>query len=262
VIGVTKEVINGKPLLHVANQQHWTECLPTIFFIHGFTSAKEHNLHYAYLLAEEGFRVFLPDCLYHGERSAGFTEQELNFQFWNIVIQTIHELKEWKDVYVHKGFIDEERIGVAGTSMGGIVTLGALTQYDWIQAAVSLMGTPTYEQFAKMQMDYLKQKGIELPLTKEEEEAFWDQIRKFDFSQQPEKWNKRPLMFWHGEKDDVVPYEPAFSFYEQLKAMGSSESLLKFICDPSAGHKVTREGVLQTVAWFQTHLLSTSVKVD
>ena len=29
------------------------KALPLVFFIHGFTSAKEHNLHFAYLLAEK-----------------------------------------------------------------------------------------------------------------------------------------------------------------------------------------------------------------
>ena len=48
--------------------------------------------------------------------------------------------------------IDSERIGLVGTSMGGIVTLGSLTRYSWIKAAVSLMGMPYYEKFALWQL--------------------------------------------------------------------------------------------------------------
>ena len=55
-----------------------------------------------------------------------------------------------------KNLIDSERIGMVGTSMGGIVTLGSLTRYKWIKAAVSLMGMPYYEKFALWQIKELE----------------------------------------------------------------------------------------------------------
>lgn len=72
---VENHLINRIPLLHIVKKDAQLETLPFIIFSHGFTSAKEHNLHYAYLLAEKGFRVILPEALYHGEREQGISEE-------------------------------------------------------------------------------------------------------------------------------------------------------------------------------------------
>ena len=57
-------------------------------------------------------------------------------------MQSIEELDVLRQYFEKESLIDSERIGMVGTSMGGIVTLGSLTRYKWIKAAVSLMGMP------------------------------------------------------------------------------------------------------------------------
>lgn len=227
-----------------------------IIFIHGFTSAKEHNLHYAYLLAEKGFRVILPESLYHGDREEnGFSETDLYGHFWKIVIQTIHELKDVKEYYVQVGLADQKRIGLAGTSMGGIVTLGALTQYSWVKAAVSLMGMPAYEKFSQWQMDLLQSQGFKLPFTEEQISEQLFVLRDYDLSLQPEKLENRPLLFWHGKKDPVVPFHLTYQFYQAIKDDYLKQpDLLRFISDENADHKVSREGLKATVEWFGKYL--------
>lgn len=243
--------ISGIPVLHLVKRDLSEKALPLVMFIHGFTSAKEHNLHYAYLLAEKGHRVILPDVLYHGEREQGYNESELSLRFWEIVLHTISEISILKDELEQEGLIDASRIGLAGTSMGGIVTLGALSNYKWIKAAVSLMGMPYYEKFAEMQIHHLKQKGVKIPLDETEIAQLFSQIKEYDLSAQPEKLNERPLLFWHGVKDQTVPYAPAHQFFESLRPMYSGcPERLKFITDQKAGHKVSREGLLSTVEWF------------
>jgi len=87
---IQNEKIAGIPVLHVVKAEKQQEKLPLIMFVHGFTSAKEHNLHFGYLLAEAGYRVVLPDAIYHGEREQSLTNEKLQLAFWNIVVQTIH----------------------------------------------------------------------------------------------------------------------------------------------------------------------------
>lgn len=243
------------PVLHLCQADKQNEKLPLVIFVHGFTSAKEHNLHYAYLLAERGFRVLLPEALYHGERGEGLSQGELNLRFWDIVINQIHELKVLKDDLVIKGLADQDRVGIAGTSMGGIVTLGAMTQYPWIKAAVSLMGSPYYEKFSRYQIDEMRRLGIVIPLSDEEVSQKITGLKEFDLSLQPEKLDGRPLLFWHGKRDEVVPYQYTRHFYEEIKPLYKGrEEHLKFISDSHAGHKVSREGLLETVHWFSEHL--------
>ncbi|MEH7255182.1 prolyl oligopeptidase family serine peptidase [Neobacillus niacini] len=256
MIIVEKGLLKSKPFLHIVKKDRQQQKLPLIIFTHGFTSAKEHNLHYAYLLAEKGFRVILPEAMYHGEREQGLTENALYKHFWEIVIKTIHELNDYKEYYVNEGLADQEKIGLAGTSMGGIVTLGAFTQYKWIKAAVSLMGMPAYEDYLHWQIEQMQNLGIGLSFTNEQIEEQLSLLRQYDLSHQPEKLKNRPLLFWHGKKDPVVPYTLTSQFYQSVKDFYEKKpENIHFITDEFADHKVSREGIKATVDWFEKHLL-------
>lgn len=255
MIVIDKKTVANITLLEVVRQELIHEKAPTVFFLHGFTSVKENNLHYAYLLAEKNIRVVLPDAMFHGDRSKSLPIEELALHFWNIILKNIEELNYLKNAYIERGWTDEGKIGVAGTSMGGVTTLGALTQYDWIKCAVSLMGNPCYDQFARYLVEKVKEQGHELPFTDEQLEEEYKKVSEFDLSKQPEKLDKRPLLFWHGKKDPVVPYHYAYEFYNKIKDMyKENEEDLQFILDEHGTHKVSREGVLATVRWFAKYL--------
>lgn len=102
MIIIEKERIGQIPVLHLGKQTTFNQELPLIIFIHGFQSAKEHNLHYAYLLAEKGFRVLLPDVIHHGEREAGLSDSQMMPRFWEMVLQTIQDLSLLKDDLLSK----------------------------------------------------------------------------------------------------------------------------------------------------------------
>jgi uncharacterized protein len=252
---IEKETVAQVPVLHVVKEGKKEERLPLILFIHGFTSAKEHNLHFGYLLAEAGYRVILPDALYHGERGSSLSERELQLMFWHIVQQTITEVKLIKEEMEQRQWIDPDRIGLAGTSMGGIVTFGSLAVYPWIKAAVSLMGCPAYETFFDELIKTAKKMGITVPLTDEQLQWEKEKLMKYDLSKQPEKLAGRPLLIWHGQCDQVVPHSYTYEFYQRIKPLyQGKEENLKFISDDTAGHKVTREAFLETVTWFTKHV--------
>jgi fermentation-respiration switch protein FrsA (DUF1100 family) len=251
VVLVEKLNINGIPSLHIVDERYVLEKLPLVIFVHGFTSAKENNLHYAYLLAEKGIRVVLPEALFHGERQNGLNQKELAFHFWDIVLSTIDELNDVKVYFESKGLIDVERIGLAGTSMGGIITFGALTKYSWINSAVSLMGAPYYQSFAQLQIEEMKKRGIKLPFSDKEQNQLLEKLKQYDLSLQPEKLGNRPLFLWHGRVDQVVPFEYSRKFYDTIK---NQYHQVEFMADEKAGHQVSREGLLKTVKWFETNL--------
>jgi uncharacterized protein len=255
MIGIERRQIGDIPLLHLVKQPHHLEKLPFIIFLHGFTSTAERNLHYAYLMAEKGFRVALPEAIFHGTRQKGMSKVDLNLHFWDIVLNTIEEISTIKNFYDDKGLIDVNRIGLAGTSMGAIATLGALTQHDWVKAAVSLMGIPSYEEFAKWQMEQIEKYGISLNISDEEKEQMLARLRPFDLSLQPQKLKNRPLLFWHGKRDPEVPFTPAYQFYEEIIGTNIQDpGRLRFIVDEKAGHNVSGQGVIKTVEWFEKFL--------
>lgn len=253
MIGIDKKKMGNIPALIVVDIEKQREELPVVVFFHGFTSAKEHNLHIAFLLAEKGYRVVLPDSELHGEREQDTTETKRQISFWDIVLKNVDELAEIKQELEKENLILDGRIGVAGTSMGGITTSAALTQYEWIKTAVILMGSPRITTFAKTLVESFKKEG-DLPVTDEQIEALYGELEKRDLSLQPEKLNERPLLLWHGQQDAVVPFDHSYTFYDEVKKDYINEENIRFIKEDHVGHKVTRLAVLELVKWFEKHL--------
>lgn len=253
MIGIVKEKIGNIPSLIVVETKDKDKALPTVIFFHGFTSAKEHNLPIAFLLAEKGYRVILPDSELHGERDINTSERNRQISFWDIVLKNVQELEQIKKALDAEGLILDDRVGVAGTSMGGITTSAALTQYDWIKSAVILMGSPRITTFAKTLVESFKKEGA-LPVTDEQIEALYDQLERCDLSLQPDKLNGRPILFWHGGQDTVVPFDHSYTFYDEVKKQYENEEDIQFIKEANAGHKVSRRAILELVKWFRANL--------
>lgn len=252
---IKEESWNNIPLLHIVEDEYEKQEIPVAIFLHGFTSAKEHNLHYAYNLAKQGVRVLLPDAHLHGVRAENLDEIELSLRFWEIVMTSIEEVQVIHEELKQRGLVKTAKVGVGGTSMGGIATLGSLAIYEWINASIVMMGAPGFVELSKAQMSQFEERGFTLPITQEEKNQLLDQLSLFDLTKKPAALNGRPIYFWHGQKDPVVPFTPTYKFYESIKeAYAEQPEKLVFVSDKSAGHAVTRPGILGAVSWLASHL--------
>ncbi|UOQ46511.1 alpha/beta fold hydrolase [Halobacillus salinarum] len=249
MIGIFRESIKNIPLLAVVDSSKRDEPLPVLIYFHGFTSAKEHNLPQAYLLAQRGFRVLLPDSMYHGERNEDLSSQDLNFKFWDIVYQNLKELQDIKDYLDQRDLIHQRRLAVGGTSMGGVTTSAAMTMYPWIQAAAVMMGSPKPVEFAQKLIADVQQTGIELPISEEQLQTLMDGLKEIDLSTQPEKLYGRPIFFWHGDADPVVPFEHSYDFYNEAIKLYKNPENIRFLREVGRDHKVSRFAVLEMVNW-------------
>lgn len=254
---VVNERWGNIPLLHVYRESEIEKQVPVVIFLHGFTSAKEHNLHYAYQLAAKGLRVLLPDAHLHGERQESLDEVELSLRFWEIVLTSIEEVNLLRNELVERNLIDKDtKIGLAGTSMGGIVTLGCLNVYPWIDTTAVMMGSPSYVHLAKSQMAQYESRGFKLPITDAERKKMLATLSGFDITLNPDALNGRPVFFWHGKGDNVVQYEPTFNFYNsQKKLYDHDPQRFQFMTDKTASHAVSRKGMLAATD-FVAHYLS------
>ncbi|WP_336822078.1 prolyl oligopeptidase family serine peptidase [Sporosarcina sp. USHLN248] len=249
---VKEENWSNIPLLHIVEENLENSNLPTAIFLHGFTSAKEHNLHYAYNIAKQGVRVLLPDAHLHGVRDENLDEVQLSLRFWEIVLTSIEEMKTLHQELAARG---TNKITVGGTSMGGITTLGCLTVYPWIDAAAVMMGSPGFVELAKAQMSQFERRGFKLPITDEERKSLLDTLSIFDLTKHRSALNHRPVLFYHGEQDSVVPYEPTFNFYNAVKEDYADDvERFQFISEPSAGHTVSRSAMLRASDWLASYL--------
>ncbi|CDQ21045.1 hypothetical protein SAMN05192559_106171 [Halobacillus karajensis] len=251
MIGIYRNSYKNVPVLTVVESAKQEEPLPVFIYFHGFTSAKEHNLPQAFLLAQKGYRVILPDSAYHGERDEDLPKQELSFKFWDVVYQNLKELQDIKDELDRQGLIKDRRIGVGGTSMGGITTSAAMTMYSWIQASAVMMGSPKPVVFAKKLIQDVEKTGIVLPLGQDDLDELYSSLEGIDLSKQMDKLYGRPLFFWHGDADPVVPFEHSYDFYNEAIKQYKNPENIRFLREVGRDHKVSRFAVLEMVNWLE-----------
>ncbi len=250
VISINERYINGVPILHISEKGN-AEKRPALIFHHGITSAKEHNLHIAYSIAKKGFHVILPDALHHGEREAANSAQKRYLLFWNIVLQSVHELEDIVNVLALEGLIDRNQVAVGGTSMGAITSFGALSRYEWIKSGLCFMGAPQFGLFANEMFKKAEQNGIQI--SEKEKETLLNQIKPYDLAEQPDKLNERPLFMWHGEEDNTVPFSYARQFIIDFEKSRSSHfNKITFLPEEGVGHKVSRKAMLEAANWLPT----------
>ncbi|WP_042471225.1 prolyl oligopeptidase family serine peptidase [Bacillus ndiopicus] len=247
---VQNEVWEHIPLLHVHTNE-MTAKNPVAIFIHGFGSAKEHNLHFAYQLVKKGVRVILPDAHLHGERAKpNTTSQQLEPVFWEIVMRTVGEVELIYKELQNKGILATNAVSIAGTSMGGIVTVGCLSKYDWIQTAGVCMGATSYTKFAEHQLTQFEKAGVQLPFTEQQLAETMTMLSAYNLENKTNVLQQVPTIFWHGKKDQVVPFEMSYPYFEKY----GENSRSAYIVDDKAGHAVSRVGMLAVTDWLAQHL--------
>ncbi|MDV6376921.1 prolyl oligopeptidase family serine peptidase [Sporosarcina sp. GW1-11] len=246
------------PVLHIVEESKEQERVPVVMFFHGFNSAKEHNLHYAYNLARRGMRVILPEAMLHGERSESMDSFHLSLRFWEVVLTSIQEADVLYKELQERNLVDEQtKIGMGGTSMGGITTFGCLASYDWIDTASVMMGSPAFVRLATGQIAYAERGGQELPITPAERQKLFDALERVDLSKNPSRLNQRPLFMWHGEQDTLVPFEFTKEFYTDIQQQyNGNPERLRWMAEEEAGHAVSRPGMLTAVDWLAQHLIA------
>ena len=237
------------PVLYVAEESMDTNT-PLVFFLHGHMSAKEHNLHYAFQLVKNGVRVVLPDAIYHGERTTNLSETEYNLKFWDIVFQSIKELHILYTFANEQGILNTNKVGVMGSSMGGITTSAALTKYDWIQSAAICMGVTSVSKLAEHQLQTIKISGQPLVLSDEQKAQATAYLQALDLEKYPEIFTTTPIIFWHGEQDHLVPMKFSYPYFEQNLTKTKAE----YVKEEKASHKVSRNGVLKVTKFVAQHL--------
>ncbi|EUJ22857.1 hypothetical protein PGRAN_10688 [Listeria grandensis FSL F6-0971] len=205
---------------------------------------------YAYLLAQRGMRVILPDAPMHGERQAGESDMEQEIYFWDTVRGNIDELPILKAALDSEGLIDTSRLAIGGFSMGAITSFGMLAQYEWLKVGVCLAGSSYYGHFAKALADGVIKQGLQFPFDVNERIL---ELAPYDLSAAPAKLKNRPLMIWHGKEDDVVPFQYSEKLYEALVEEDMSDNVA-FIVDEKAKHKISMEGMLAGVGFLEEKL--------
>lgn len=255
MIELKHQTIEDLPVIEVYPKGKEKELLPTVFFYHGWESRKERVIEYGYVLAQKGFRAILPEALDHGERRAEVEAANDPMNFWKIVVQSVQEFPVLVNYYLEQKKMDKDKIGVAGLSMGGITTSAMLTQYEWIHAAAVLMGSPNPIEFTEWLLKNYKIDGTALYdlLDQEMIATRLQELEGISLNKQPEKIAGRPLYFWHGTEDPIVPIHITKHFIETIKNEPYSRQL-EFETSAGVKHRVPQTIILKMSQFFDKTL--------
>lgn len=240
MISIERLNISDIPTLQVVSGSLAHDPLPTVIYYHGFNGEKESSLTIAYKMAEKGIRVILPDAPLHGERGTSDEPVEHGRTFWHIVLQTLEELASIRTYLLEKSFVLDEKIGLGGTSMGGMITYAALRKYNWIQTVAVLMGTP-----------YLTERAV---ATAGNDKQLLAKIERVDITKAIDALQERPLFIWHGELDAIVPVEDSRKFYDTLTNYYETEDDVQFIEEKERIHNISKLSIKKTAEWFDNQL--------
>lgn len=250
IVRATK--LDDLPVLHVFAASQAQTKLPTIIDYHGWTTPTSSELVASYDLVRAGFRVILPTAYLHGSRNDGTNLAHHPEQFWNIVGHSVAEFPRLVEALVNQGITDPDRLGVMGTSMGGITASAIMATQPDIKAGVSLIGSPAPVAFAKDQVAQLPAEWqAKLPadlLTKT-----YAQLDPIDLSLHPERLAGRPMFFFNGTADTMVPYKYVQAFKEQFAATPALSATI-FKRAEGGVHHVPHKMHAAAVTFLQTHV--------
>jgi len=249
MIELATETLAGIECLHAAPAGQRHARLPTVLFYHGFTSSKEVYSYFAVALAQAGFRVVMPDADMHGARYSGDTDARMT-HFWDILKQNIDEVPLLEAALRDQDWIADERFAVAGASMGGMTALGAMARYPHIHSVACLMGSGYFMQLSQTLFPPLVART---PEQKETLAARLAPLTPYDPSQQLEQLANRPLLLWHGEADEVVPFAETVRLEKALREAGLA-TRMTWLSEKHIGHKITPSALTALVSFFKHHL--------
>lgn len=244
-LSIEEHLLGTIPLIEVVCEEKKHERMPLIVYYHGWQSSKELILTQGRSLARQGFRVLLPDAFNHGKRKQTMTDIP-SLTFWQSIHTNLFEFGYIIDSYQRRGLVDE-RIGVGGLSMGGMTTAALLTHHPEIKAAACVMGTPKLVAYRERIFNHASQMDRFFP---KDYNHLLKWIPEYDLSLQPEKIAGRPLLFWHGEQDVIVPYQHVVEFVEENKDLEN----IQFI-DEDEAHLVKPDTMVKITQFFVENLL-------
>ncbi|OTP12105.1 lipase/esterase [Enterococcus sp. 10A9_DIV0425] len=204
---ILKRRIKTIPVLEVVLRELRDVKIPVVIYYHGWQTSKELVLTQGRKIAKQGIRVLIPDAMNHGERKQPVSSIP-SFTFWSSIYSNLFEFDTLLD-HLRKRELLSDKIAVGGVSMGGMTTCGLLTKHPEIIGGICLMGSPALLEYGKEIQKRASDFQYRLP------QDYFDLIswvNKYDLSLQPEKLAGRDLFFWHGKKDEKIPYHQVADF--------------------------------------------------
>ncbi|MBE3589196.1 MAG: S9 family peptidase [Firmicutes bacterium] len=249
--------VEGWILKPVGFREGQAEKVPAVLEVHGgpeamYTSAFFFEFQ---LLANHGFAVIFSNP--RGSEGYGKAFRQAIHRDWG--------RKDWADVQalldaaLERGFIDPNRVGIAGGSYGGFMVNWAVGHSDRFRAAVSMRSLSNwFVDYGASDFGHLLDDDLFAAPPWKDPEAY---------ARMSPLWYvenvRTPLLLLHAEEDYRCPVAHAEQFFAALKRLGRTVQLVRY---PGESHEMSRSGkpwhrvdrLRRIVGWFTTHLAATA----
>jgi dipeptidyl aminopeptidase/acylaminoacyl peptidase len=226
--------------------------LPTLVWLHGGPEAQERPVFQPLFqeLVASGVAVFAPNVRGSGGYGRSFASADDRDRRF----VAITDVRATAEHLVTAGLADPDRLGVAGRSYGGYLTLVALTWYpDLFQVGVDVCGMADFDTFYAHTEPWIAEAAATKYGDPRSDGALLGALSPLRLIDRL----TAPLMVVHGRHDTNVPVIEAEQVVAALRERGAAPSYLLF---DDEGHEVKdRENrarfVQEVVAWVTGHLL-------
>jgi dipeptidyl aminopeptidase/acylaminoacyl peptidase len=197
--------------------------------------------------SRRGYFVFLPNP----RGSYGQGEEFTRANVKNLGYGDLRDVLSGVDEILKTLPVDKERLGIAGWSYGGFMTMWAVTQTGRFRAAVAGAGIANWQS-------YYGQNGIDqwvIPYfgaTLYDDPAIYAKSSPINFIKQA----RTPTLILVGEYDAECPAAQSFEFWHALKTLGVPN---EFVVYPKEGHRISepaheRDIMKRMTGWFDKYL--------
>lgn len=212
-----------------------------VILYHGWSSRGVYQLTKAGILALEGYTVFIPDAIHHGERDAlaDYYQVEDYGVFWHTIFQNIEEYPAILDFVKSKGY---EKPYIMGHSMGGMTVLGIGAAYpETMKGIVSFNGSGDWlltHLFMQARFGMAVARNWSLYTALEEKTPL----------SHVEDLKNIPIFLTNGESDISVDPRAQAHFFTVLQQSGGHVSRIVY---PQLGHFVTTNMMDDAMLWMK-----------
>jgi dipeptidyl aminopeptidase/acylaminoacyl peptidase len=228
---------------------------PLVVSVHGGPAAAKRPAWPGFfdlsLLSNQGYFVFFPNP--RGSFGDGETFARANVR--DIGKGDLRDILLGLDQIVRTLPVDSERLGIAGWSYGGYMTMWALTQTRRFHAAVAGAGISNWQSYYgenlidRWMIPYFGASVYDSPAIYARSSPI-DAIRNV----------KTPALIVVGDSDAECPAPQSYEYWHALRTLGVKTQLVVY---PGEGHRIqkpehTKDLMERTMGWFNDNLLPQS----